>query len=97
MSSPKEKSKPKRASQKVQIVNESGLHARPAAEFVRTASMFRSDIWLLKGRERFSAISIVEVLTANLSQGDTAVIEAAGLDSDNAVAQLAGLISRLKG
>lgn len=77
--------------QEITIVNELGLHARPAAEFVRAAKAFRSQIWLVKGAERFSAASILEVLTANLNRGDTATIEAEGPDADEAVKRLAEL------
>ena len=77
--------------QEITITNELGLHARPAAEFVRAAAAFRSQIWLLKGTERFSAASIIEVLTANLNRGDTATIEAEGPDAEEAVKRLAEL------
>src|SRR5215831_10640730 len=80
----------------VKIVNEQGLHARPAAEFVRAANGFRSQIWIMKGEKRFSAKSIIEVLTANLNCGNTAFIEAEGPDSETAIACLAKLISELK-
>ena len=81
--------------QAVRIANHLGLHARPAAEFVRVANIFRSKIWLVKGEQRFSATSIVEVLTADLCHGDIAVLEAMGPDSEDAVAQLVDLIRRL--
>jgi phosphocarrier protein HPr len=77
--------------QDITIVNELGLHARPAAEFVRAAKAFRSQIWLVKGAERFSAASILEVLTANLNRGDTPTIEAEGPDAEEAVKRLAEL------
>jgi phosphocarrier protein HPr len=77
--------------QEIAIVNELGLHARPAAEFVRAAKAFRSQIWLVKGTERFSAASILEVLTANLNRGDAATIEAEGPDAEEAVKRLAEL------
>jgi len=80
----------------VKIVNEQGLHARPAAKFVRAANVFRSEIWIMKSEKRFSAKSIIEVLTANLNYGNTAVIEAEGPDSESAIACLAKLISELK-
>jgi len=86
----------KQIRQEIQIVNEAGLHARPAAEFVRAANSFRSDIWLVKSEKRFSATSIVEVLTADLCRGDTAVIEADGSDSEQAVARLVELVRGLK-
>ena len=78
--------------QKIVITNELGLHARPAAEFVRAAKAFRSQIWLVKEGQRFSGASILEVLTANLNQGETAIIEASGPDAEQAVARLAGII-----
>ena len=78
----------------VKIVNELGLHSRrPAAEFVRAANLFRSEIWIIKGEERVSAKSIIEVLMANLNCGDTAIIEAEGLDSEHAIARLTKLVS----
>ena len=78
--------------EEVKIVNELGLHARPAAEFVRMATTFRSEIWLVKGEQRFSATSIMEVLSADLCCGDVAIIEASGADSEQAVAQLVELV-----
>jgi phosphocarrier protein HPr len=78
--------------QEITIINELGLHARPAAEFVLAAKAFRSQIWLVKGEERFSAASILEVLCANLNCGDTATIEAEGRDAEEAVRRLADLI-----
>jgi protein MpaA len=78
--------------QEIMIINELGLHARPAAEFVLAAKTFRSQIWLVKGEERFSAASILEVLGANLDCGDTATIEAEGRDAEEAVKRLADLI-----
>jgi phosphocarrier protein HPr len=91
MGLPKNRARRKWARHKIQIVNDSGLHARPAAEFVRTANSFRAEIWLVKGKQRFSATSIVEVLTADLSRGDTTIIEAKGADSEQAVAELVKL------
>jgi phosphocarrier protein HPr len=80
--------------QEVRIMNELGLHARPAAEFVGAAQIFRSEIWIVKGEERFSAARIIEVLMANLDCGDTAVIEAEGPDAEKAVARLVGLVHK---
>ena len=75
----------------ITIINEEGLHARPAAQFVLAAKAFRSQIWLVKGEERFSAASILDVLTANLNCGETAVIEAEGPDAEEAVKRLVQL------
>ena len=82
--------------QEITIINELGLHARPAAEFVLAAKAFRSEIWLVKGEERFSAASILEVLCANLNCGDTATIEAEGPDAEEAVKRLVELTGAFK-
>jgi phosphotransferase system HPr (HPr) family protein len=91
-----EKGKSLLTRREIRIANELGLHARPAAEFVRAANVFRSEIWIVRGEERFSAKSIIEVLTANLNCGNTAIIEADGPDSETAVAGLAKLVSQFR-
>ena len=80
------------ARREITIVNELGLHARPAAEFVRRAKGFRSDVWLVKNGERFSAASLIDVMRANLDQGATAILEAEGTDAEVAVERLANLL-----
>jgi phosphocarrier protein HPr len=85
------------AKREVTIVNELGLHARPAAEFVRRASGFRSEIWLVRqDGERFSAASLIDVMRANLDQGATATLEAEGTDAENAVESLANLLREFR-
>ena len=68
-----------------EIVNKLGLHARPAAEFVRCVVRFKSTITICKGEENFSAASILGVLTANLNCGDRVVLEAVGPDEQEAL------------
>jgi phosphotransferase system HPr (HPr) family protein len=53
----------------VEIVNKLGLHARPAALFVRCVIRFKSKLTICKGDENFSAASILEVLSADLDCG----------------------------
>lgn len=84
------------AKREIKIVNELGLHARPAAEFVRRASGFRSEIWLVKDGQRFSAASLIDVMRANLDCGATATLEAEGSDAEVALERLATLISEFK-
>jgi|ERR1051326_1974653 phosphocarrier protein len=81
---------------KITIQNELGLHARPAAEFVRVANKFRSDITLIKGGRRFSASSLIDVLRANLDRGSTAMLEARGADAEAAIARLEELLVQFR-
>ena len=73
------------ATRQITVINELGLHARPAAEFVRRANAFRSEIWILTEDKRFSALSLIDVMRANLNQGALATLEAIGPDALEAV------------
>lgn len=80
----------------ITIVNEMGLHARPAAQFVRRANAFRSEIWLIKDGKRFSAASLIDVMRANVDCGTTVTLEANGPDAETAVERLAQLLREFK-
>ena len=80
----------------VEILNPLGLHARPAAEFVRAVHKFSSEITIRKGEERFSAHSILEVLSANLDCGSRIIIEAIGSDANEALDRLEQLLFEFK-
>ena len=85
------------ARREVTIVNELGLHARPAAEFVRRAGGFRSEIWLVRqDGKKFSASSLIDVMRANLDQGANVTLEAEGTDAEIAVERLAALLREFK-
>ncbi len=76
----------------VVVQNELGLHARPAAEFVRVANSFRAEINLIKDGQRVSAASLIDVLRANLDCGSRATLEARGVDAEKAVMRLEKLL-----
>jgi phosphotransferase system HPr (HPr) family protein len=79
----------------VRITNKLGLHARPAAQFVKKVRSFRSEIWLVTSGERYSAASLIDVLRANLDCGATATLEAHGVDAEDAVERLRKLLGEL--
>jgi phosphocarrier protein len=80
----------------VEILNLLGLHARPAAEFVRCVQTFRSEITIRKGDERFSGHSILGVLSANLDCGTRIILEAIGADANEALDRLEALLFEFK-
>jgi phosphocarrier protein HPr len=86
----------RRAAREMTVVNKLGLHARPAAEFVRRANAFRSDIWIVTKAGRFSALSLIEVMRANLDRGAVATLEATGPDAEEAVERLEKLVRELR-
>jgi phosphocarrier protein HPr len=77
----------------VTITDEVGLHARPAAKFVKTAMRFSADISVANGDKRADAKSLVLVLQREASQGTTVTIEAEGDDADEALAALQAQVS----
>lgn len=80
----------------VEILNPLGLHARPAAEFVRCVHSFSCEVTIRKGEERFSGHSILEVLSANLDCGSRIEIEAIGSDAGEALDRLEKLLFEFK-
>ena len=76
----------------ISVVNELGLHARPAAEFVRLANSFISEISIVRNGRRYSAQSLIDVMRANLACGDIATLEAEGVDAERALLKLSALL-----
>ena len=77
----------------VPIVNRLGLHARPAAMFVRIASRFRSEIWVTKEGEEVNGKSIMGLMMLAAGQGSKLRIRCEGPDADKAIAELEELIN----
>ena len=79
----------------VTVRNKTGLHARPASEFVKCASKYSSRIKILNVKnedEEANAKSIVMVLSLCLVQGSEVEIRAVGSDEKEAVEALVSLI-----
>jgi phosphocarrier protein len=76
----------------VPIPNRLGLHARPAAMFVRIASRYRSEIWVSKEGEEVNGKSIMGLMMLAAGQGSKLHIRCEGADADNAMEDLEALI-----
>lgn len=76
----------------VVLKNATGLHARPASEFVQKASKFKSEVNIIKGERKFNAKSIMSILSMGAGQGAKLVLEAEGEDEQEAVIALKELI-----
>jgi len=77
----------------VAIVNRLGMHARPAAMFVRIASRYRCEIWVKKEGEEINGKSIMGLMMLAAGQGSTLHIRCEGADADRAMEDLEKLIS----
>lgn len=74
------------------IEDEVGLHARPAAIFVRTAAGFAADITVTRDDRTADAKSLLEVLQLEAGKGSVITVTAEGDDADAAVQALRGVL-----
>jgi phosphocarrier protein HPr len=81
------------AERTVTIVNKNGLHARPAAEIVKAAAKFSSDIVILRDDLEVNGKSIMGVLMLAAECGSAITLRATGPDEAAAIDALATLIS----
>src|SRR5438105_1511219 len=77
----------------VKIVNKLGIHARPAAEIVKAAGKFRSNITIVRDDLEVNAKSIMGVMMLAAECGATIVLRAIGEDADAALDALATVIA----
>ena len=75
------------------IPNKYGLHARPAAEFVKLANRFSSDIRVRKEDVEVSGKSIMGVMMLAAECGSTITVTAAGDDAEAAIEAIRTLVA----
>lgn len=85
---------PGKIQKEVTILNKLGLHARPAAMFVRVANKHRAEIWIEKDGEQVNGKSIMGLMMLAAGQGSRIVISAEGADAQHALNELELLIQR---
>ena len=87
-------SEAKTASIEVTVINKLGVHARPAALFVKTAHKFASHITVEKDGEEVNGKSIMGLMMLAAGQGSKLLITAEGPDAETAVRELEALFLR---
>jgi phosphocarrier protein len=83
-----------RVERTVEVVNRAGMHARPAAELVKLAGRFSSEIRLTKDGLEVNGKSIMGVLMLAAEMGSELMIAAHGDDAEDAVSALSDLVGR---
>jgi phosphocarrier protein len=81
------------AERSVQILNKNGLHARPAAEIVKAAARFKSDITIVRDDLEVNGKSIMGVMMLAAECGATLTLRASGPDDEAALGAIAELIA----
>jgi phosphotransferase system HPr (HPr) family protein len=82
------------ATQEFTILNKLGIHARPAAQFVKTANRFQSEVTVEKDGEEVDGKSIMGLMMLAAGHGSVISVHAEGPDSDAVLAAIADLIDR---
>ena len=85
----------KAETRKIFISNESGLHARPVSDLVRCAMRFKSEITIMANGKRCSAVSIMDIMTADIRKGAEISVTAEGVDADKALDAIEKCLSQL--
>jgi phosphocarrier protein HPr len=83
---------PNQAVKDLVIENRNGLHARPAALFVKTASRFRAEVWVEKDEERVNGKSIMGLMMLAAGKGSVLKVTAEGEDAASVISELESLI-----
>lgn len=76
------------------IVNKSGIHARPAAMFVKVANRFGSDIFVEKDGEKINGKSIIGLMMLAAGRGSKLTLHVKGADASAAITELEALVQR---
>ena len=76
------------------VANKVGIHARPAAMFVKIASRYSCDIFLEKDGEKINGKSIMGLLMLAAGPGSRLTLEANGKDAALAAAEIEDLFQR---
>lgn len=76
------------------VVNKLGIHARPAALFVKTANRFACDIFVEKDGEKINGKSIMGLMMLAAGPGSKLTILASGADAPQAIAEIEALVKR---
>jgi phosphocarrier protein len=77
----------------VEIVNERGLHARAAAEFVKLAERFEAEITVARAGTEVSGRSILGLMMLGASPGTEVDLAASGRQAEEALEALATLVA----
>ena len=75
------------------IINELGLHARSAARIAKLAQNANSKVWLIRGKERVDASSIIDILSLACSKGSKITLE---IDEESDIDILNEIIELIK-
>ena len=84
----------KRITRELVILNRYGLHARPAALFVKTSNRFKADVWVEKDGEEVNGKSIMGLRMLAAGHGSKLKVSAAGADAEKFLREIEELVAK---
>jgi phosphocarrier protein HPr len=79
--------------EKIEIVNRLGLHARASAKLTQLAGQFKCEVWLTRDGKRVNAKSIMGVMMLAAAKGATLELETSGADETDAMTAIKTLVA----
>jgi len=76
----------------VTVGNRNGLHARPAAMFVKISSRYRAEVWVEKDGERVNGKSIMGLMMLAAGKGSKLMVITEGADAEKALSEIKNLV-----
>lgn len=83
-----------RLTREITILNRYGLHARPAALFVKTSNRFKSEIWVEKDGEEVNGKSIMGLMMLAAGHGSKLRVSATGSDAEKFLKEIEDLVAK---
>ena len=82
-----------RITREIVILNRYGLHARPAALFVKTSNRFKADVWVEKDGEEVNGKSIMGLMMLAAGHGSKLKVSASGADAEKFLKEIEDLVA----
>jgi len=82
----------KKVSREITVLNRLGLHARPAAMFVKVCNRHKAEIWVEKDGEQVNGKSIMGLMMLAAGQGSKLRVTCDGIDSEKAIGEIEALV-----
>lgn len=82
-----------RLSRELVILNRYGLHARPAALFVKTSNRYKAEVWVEKDGEEVNGKSIMGLMMLAAGHGSKLKVSASGADAEKFLEEIEKLVA----
>lgn len=80
----------------VTIINKTGMHARPASQFVKLITKYKSNIQLVKGDRSANAKSLINILSLGINAGTVINVKVDGEDEKEALDVIVDFLANLQ-